>query len=233
MSNSILVHWGSPTFATIAKRPSYHPFVALHLKYWQRFSGPASHGLQDYHKEGILKAVMPSSSCIQALERCCSVNTDSLDKYCPACHQWNIRVPSSSSDRLVFFDQVPYLPRRMRECPADHGFSSSSTAIIRNILMFCAQFDILRSLEAAEENFQRLETIRIDTWLTRTTAVVMAAVPVHSVPERSSPPFWKFSFAIPEFVDDMLNNYMNTLLLNQNAPDGAKMSYERRGGRRR
>jgi hypothetical protein len=33
--------------------------------------------------------------------------------------------------------------------------------------------------------------------------------------EISSPPFRKFSFAIPEFVDNMLNNYMNTLLLNQ------------------
>jgi hypothetical protein len=36
--------------------------------------------------------------------------------------------------------------------------------------------------------------------------------------ERSSPPFRKFSFAIPQFVDDKLNDYMNTLLLNQMLP---------------
>jgi hypothetical protein len=34
------------------------PFIALHLKYWRRFSGPVSHNLRDYHKEGKLKAVM-------------------------------------------------------------------------------------------------------------------------------------------------------------------------------
>jgi len=100
-------------------------------------SGPASHGLQDYHKEGILKAVMLPAHVYKHWRGCCSVNTDSLDKYCPACHQWNIRVPSSSSDRLVFFRSGAISPSK------DERMSSRSWLFffqhcrsLENILMF-------------------------------------------------------------------------------------------------